>query len=71
MECNVCRQDHSNPNRTWCDRSDLEIENDKLIELLEIISELDRKDLKSGTINLKLYAKMAQELLARLSKQST
>jgi hypothetical protein len=42
----TCGQDHSDKNRSWCDRSDLEIENDRLKaenaryrEALEIVAE--------------------------------
>lgn len=30
MICQVCKQDHTDKNMRWCDRSDLQIENDYL-----------------------------------------
>jgi peptidoglycan hydrolase CwlO-like protein len=30
MICNVCKNDHDDKNRTWCDRSDFEIKYDSL-----------------------------------------
>lgn len=30
MICQVCKQDHTDKNMRWCDRSDLEIENEYL-----------------------------------------
>lgn len=44
LYCNVCKQDHHTSLAKWCDRSDLEIENEKLSsqlkEALAIIEEL-------------------------------
>lgn len=47
MICQVCKEDHNKPTRKWCDRSQLEIENEylkaelfRLREALEYYAEL-------------------------------
>jgi hypothetical protein len=62
MICQVCKQDHTDKNMRWCDRSDLKIENDYLrAENARYIERIE--ELTSELSKLKVQADRYREAL--------